>query len=146
MLITRAHLIALDTQSTWGLDAVDAAFPDGIAMQGPPDPQVIDRIARTPFDAPALAQRLLTEQAHAAYVALEDQAQAVYKRDTLAAGGSLGHEAYAQARDAALHTLRCAQIRALWGLLQDAENVAPIQMPEPFVESKGGAIGIIARI
>ena len=94
----------------------------------------------------ALAQRLLTEQAHAAYVALEDQAQAVYKRDTLAAGGSLGHEAYAQARDAALHTLRCAQIRALWGLLQDAENVAPIQMPEPFVESKGGAIGIIARI
>lgn len=146
MLITRALLIALDTQSTWALDAVDAAFPDGIAMQGPPDPQVIDRIARTPFDAPALAQRLLTEKAHAAYSALEDRAQAVYQRDTLAVGGSLGHEAYAQARDAALHTLRCAQVRALWGLLQDATNVAPVRMPPPFVESKGGAVGVISLV
>lgn len=122
MLITRALLLALDTQSPTGLNRFAAAFPNGADMQGEPDPTVVDRLALVPLDVPALAKRVLTAQAYDAYNAANEAAYGAFKT-TLGAGGRLGHEEYARVRDSALHVFRCAQVRALWNIVRNTENV-----------------------
>lgn len=124
MLITRALLLALDTQSPTGLNRFAAAFPNGADMQGEPDPMVVDRLAMVPLDVPALAKRVLTARAYDAYDAANEAAYGAFKSTTLEAGGRLGHEEYARVLDSALHALRCAQVRALWGIVRNTENVA----------------------